>query len=491
MFGKDTPFTKDVSSNIKTVTDFTSKLSSIASSLNEINSIEDLSGIPVKIEQIRQAVQAITQSGENGGSLMSMFDAFSGKSDYGKLAGEASSMISSIKSIADALVGIPELEVDGSSIEDRIAKIKRIILSLTQADGNGKGFLSDVSTMAKGSESVATVLQVINNLKAIADALVAFPILPEDLADRFSKLNSAITLVGVGSASVIGNLQKVVADTEKIGTIKTAITSLVDIANIVGQFPVVNTENFINSVNNIKTALASLSGISADDSIIGNITMALNTINQLQSALAQFASIAPSFGQQAGGGFANGFISGMGNLIVSKMEEQKAQIEGMGWEALGASISQRLASGFNVSEITNKINEIQSAIDSLHGKTVDITINETTVKSTKHKQHGGLIEYHSTGGTVGGRLFKPLGTDTIPAMLTAGEYVLKRSVSSMLGKQFLDNLNQLNLTQALKALAGRTGNSVVNNTTNNITQNVDNKASFINGLNEIRGVVRP
>ena len=102
-----------------------------------------------------------------------------------------------------------------------------------------------------------------------------------------------------------------------------------------------------------------------------------------------------------------------------------------------------------------------------------------------------MIEYHSTGGTVGGRLFKPLGTDTVPAMLTAGEYVLKRSVSSMLGKQFLDNLNQMNLTQALKALAGHTGHSVVNNTTNNITQNVDNKASFINGLSEIKGVVRP
>lgn len=491
VFGKDTPFTKDVSSNIKTVTDFTSKLSSIASSLNEINSIEDLSGIPAKIEQIRQAVQAITQSGDNGGSLMSMFDAFSGKSDYGKLAGEASSMISSIKTIADALVGIPELEVDGSSIEDRIAKIKRIILSLTQADGNGKGFLSDVSTMAKGSESVATVLQVINNLKSIADALVAFPILPDDLSDRFSKLNTAITLVGVGSASVIGNLQKVVADAEKIGTIKTAITSLVDIANVVSQFPTVNSENFITSVNNIKTALASLSGISADDSIIGNITMALSTINQLQSALSQFASVAPAIGQQAGGGFANGFIGGLGNLIVAKMEEQKAQIEGMGWEALGASISQRLASGFNVSEITNKINEIQSAIDSLHGKTVDITINETTVKSTKHKQHGGLIEYHSTGGVVGRRSFASLGTDTVPAMLTAGEYVLKRSVSSALGKQFLDNLNQMNLTQALKALAGHVGQSVVNNTTNNITQNVDNKASFINGLNDIKGVVRP
>lgn len=201
--------------------------------------------------------------------------------------------------------------------------------------------------------------------------------------------------------------------------------------------------------------------------------------------------MASSLGQQSGSNFSNGFVSGLGSRIVDKMNEQKNQIENLGWEALGASISNKIANGFDVSSVLNKIQQIQSAIDSLRGKTVDITVNETTVKKTKHAEHGGLIEYHSTGGTVGGRLFKPLGTDTIPAMLTAGEYVLKRSVSSMLGKQFLDNLNQMNLTQALKALAGHTGHSVVNNTTNNITQNVDNKASFINGLSEIKGVVRP
>lgn len=492
IFGKNTPFTKDVTSNIKIVTEFTSKLSSIATSLNEINSIEDLSGIPAKIEQIKQAVQAITESGDGGKSLMSLFDVFNGKSDYGKLAEEASNMISSIKSIADSLINIPELNVDGSSIEDRIDKIKRIITSLTQSDKNGKGFLSDISKVAGDSESVAKVLKVINDLKSIAEALVALPVLPDDLADRFSKMNSAITLVGVDSASVIGNLQKVVVDTEKIGTIKTAITSLVDIANTISQFPEVNSENFITSVNNIKTALSSLSDISVDDSIIGNITNVLNTINQIQTALAQFASTAPSLGQQAGEGFANSFVSGMGSIIVDKMNEQKDQIDNIDWKALGSSISKKIADGFDVSAVTDKIDKIQTAIDSLKGKTVDITINETTVKSTKKRQHGGIIpEYHSTGGVVGRRSFASLGTDTIPAMLTAGEYVLKRSVSSMLGKQFLDNLNQMNLTQALKALAGHTGHSVVNNTTNNITQNVDNKASFINGLSEIKGVVRP
>ena len=78
----------------------------------------------------------------------------------------------------------------------------------------------------------------------------------------------------------------------------------------------------------------------------------------------------------------------------------------------------------------------------------------------------------------------------MPAMLTAGEYVIKRSVTSALGKGFLDNLNQLNLRGALMALANKTGNQVINNTTNNITQNVDNKASFINGLGAIGRVVR-
>ena len=495
IFGKDTPFNKDVTSNIKSVTEFTSKLSSIASSLNEINSIEDLSGIPAKIEQLRQALQSITQAGENGGSLMSMFDAFKGKSDYGKLAEEASNMINSLKTIADSLSQIPDLiNIEGSGIETRVAKIQSVLKSLTDSDTGS--FIQDIGKLAKVSEAVGQVTSVVNSFKTMAETLMTIPDLinveGSGIETRVAKIKSVLqSLASSDDSGLTTSLQNIQKLSSNIMSAVQAVNNILIIANAINQFPEVNADNFNNSINAIKTAISSLSGINDNDAIIGNLNNILNTINQLQSSLAQFASMASSLGQQSGSNFSNGFVSGLGSRIVDKMNEQKNQIENLGWEALGASISSKIANGFNVSAITDKINQIQSAIDSLRGKTVDITINETTVKSTKHKQHGGLIEYHSTGGTVGGRLFKPLGTDTIPAMLTAGEYVLKRSVSSMLGKQFLDNLNQLNLTQALKALAGHTGHSVVNNTTNNITQNVDNKASFINGLNEIKGVVRP
>lgn len=496
IFGKDTPFNKDVTSNIKSVTEFTSKLSSIASSLNEINSIEDLSGIPAKIEQLRQALQSITQAGENGGSLMSMFDAFKGKSDYGKLAEEASNMINSLKTIADALSQIPDLiNIEGSGIETRVAKIQSVLKSLTDSDTGS--FIQDIGKLAKVSEAVGQVTSVVNSFKTMAETLMTIPDLinveGSGIETRVAKIKSVLqSLASSDDSGLTTSLQNIQKLSSNIMSAVQAVNNILIIANAINQFPEVNADNFNNSINAIKTAIESLSGINDNDAIVGNLTNILNTINQIQSALAQFASMASSLGQQSGTNFSNGFVSGLGSRIVDKMNEQKNQIENLGWEALGASISNKIANGFDVSGVLNKIQQIQSAIDSLRGKTVDITINETTVKSTKKRQHGGIIpEYHSTGGVVGRRSFASLGTDTIPAMLTAGEYVLKRSVSSMLGKQFLDNLNQMNLTQALKALAGHTGHSVVNNTTNNITQNVDNKASFINGLNEIRGVVRP
>lgn len=496
IFGKDTPFNKDVTSNIKSVTEFTSKLSSIASSLNEINSIEDLSGIPAKIEQLRQALQSITQAGENGGSLMSMFDAFKGKSDYGKLAEEASNMINSLKTIADALSQIPDLiNIEGSGIETRVAKIQSVLKSLTDSDTGS--FIQDIGKLAKVSEAVGQVTSVVNSFKTMAETLMTIPDLinveGSGIETRVAKIKSVLqSLASSDDSGLTTSLQNIQKLSSNIMSAVQAVNNILIIANAINQFPEVNADNFNNSINAIKTAIESLSGINDNDAIVGNLTNILNTINQIQASLAQFASMASSLGQQSGSNFSNGFVSGLGSRIVDKMNEQKNQIENLGWESLGASISSKIANGFDVSSVLNKIQQIQSAIDSLRGKTVDITINETTVKSTKKRQHGGIIpEYHSTGGVVGRRSFASLGTDTIPAMLTAGEYVLKRSVSSMLGKQFLDNLNQMNLTQALKALAGHTGHSVVNNTTNNITQNVDNKASFINGLSEIKGVVRP
>ena len=99
---------------------------------------------------------------------------------------------------------------------------------------------------------------------------------------------------------------------------------------------------------------------------------------------------------------------------------------------------------------------------------------------------GGLLAgalFRSSGGPVdGGYTGFSKGTDSVPAMLTPGEYVLRRKAVESLGQGFLSNLNQHGV-QALQKLGG---NTIINNVynTNNakVSQNIDNKSQYLNGM---------
>ena len=93
---------------------------------------------------------------------------------------------------------------------------------------------------------------------------------------------------------------------------------------------------------------------------------------------------------------------------------------------------------------------------------------------------GGIIpEYHSKGLGVG---FMSRGTDTVPAMLTPGEYVLRKKAVDSLGTNFLNNLNKY----GVNALQTMNKSTIINNVynTNNakISQNIDNKSQYLNGM---------
>lgn len=91
----------------------------------------------------------------------------------------------------------------------------------------------------------------------------------------------------------------------------------------------------------------------------------------------------------------------------------------------------------------------------------------------------GLL-YRSNGGSI----FKPRGTDRIPAMLTEGEYVHRKKAVDTFGIDFMRKVNNLDVRGAVQALLARGGNvtstlnrqSVVNNTVNDnrrVTQNIN------------------
>ena len=99
---------------------------------------------------------------------------------------------------------------------------------------------------------------------------------------------------------------------------------------------------------------------------------------------------------------------------------------------------------------------------------------------------GGLLAgslFRSSGGPVDGMYTGfSKGTDSVPAMLTPGEYVLRRKAVESLGQGFLSNLNQ----HGVKALQKLGGNTIINNVynTNNakVSQNIDNKSQYLNGM---------
>lgn len=110
-------------------------------------------------------------------------------------------------------------------------------------------------------------------------------------------------------------------------------------------------------------------------------------------------------------------------------------------------------------------------------------------KKSAHKFSGGKVKYYSEG-SIGGVDYVSRGTDTVPTMLTPGEYVLRKKAVDSLGTNFLDKLNKYGFS----ALQKGTGQTIINNVYNNnnaqISQNIDNKSQYLNGMYGIDKLMR-
>lgn len=389
---------------------------------------------------------------------------------------------------------------NGSGIFDKLTKINQAMMTLggsgTQQSATsnnlGLGYISaaqsSMSATSVGSMS-EQVTSLVTEIVKVANKLVELQSVAIDTEAVNKKINDInLAMMKIKTISILyEGLSGKDKDFENINKV---VTGVVTIANNLNAIPPI-TEGVVTNIGQVQTALSELNKIATDFSVSG-ITNAVTAVQNMVTALMGLEVSFVATGKSYGSKLIEGFTGSNWQAMVDKVTSVITTIEGKAdLTSIGQRMSTTLVNGFDVDSILFKIEQIQTKINSLTGKTVKIDIQEVTTKTTVKKASGGIIpEYRSTGGRVGSRLFKSRGTDTVPAMLTAGEYVIKRSVTSALGKGFLDNLNQLNLRGALMALANKTGNQFINNTTNNITQNVDNKASFINGLGAIGRVVR-
>lgn len=131
-----------------------------------------------------------------------------------------------------------------------------------------------------------------------------------------------------------------------------------------------------------------------------------------------------------------------------------------------------------VEKLRTDRNIIMDAIDNLNiTRTRRVTVNLET------RTNGGGEYYPHTGGLItdhgllyrskGGSIFKPRGTDIVPAMLTPGEYVMSRGAVDAFGARFMQRINNLDIPGAIRELSIRTGrklspaSQIINNHTDN------------------------
>ena len=149
--------------------------------------------------------------------------------------------------------------------------------------------------------------------------------------------------------------------------------------------------------------------------------------------------------------------------------------------ALSYMVNQFLRNAVDVIEGAKAELRKANKFEELSEATHEQNLMEEKINSS-FRYAGGLIpEYHSDGLPVGIN-WRRRGTDTVPTMLTPGEYVLRKKAVDSLGTNLLNNLNKYGVGALQNVAKSTIINNVYNTNNAQINQNIDNKSQYLNGM---------
>lgn len=188
-------------------------------------------------------------------------------------------------------------------------------------------------------------------------------------------------------------------------------------------------------------------------------------------------------------GYSNSIVSMLNDstfpILTAKGIMDNSGIAGISTSGISSAVGAlHSAVSLSINDAIAKLSEgIEKAKQLLNWDEFNALSNERRITEyARYRRTGGLIpEYHSNGLPVGIN-WQSRGTDTVPTMLTPGEYVLRKKVVDSLGTNFLNNLNKFGVS-ALQSVGKSTIINNVYNTNNaKISQNIDNKSQYLNGM---------
>ena len=344
----------------------------------------------------------------------------------------------------------------------------------------------------------------------------------------FESLRSNIKQIG----DVINDLatnKGLTKNTKNIGSVDTTVTKLKTICDNLNSIVGLNLD-FVNIgevTTGIQTFLNNVKGLKVGEATTDVVTEVNSIVTSFHNMATTLSNMKSEF-NTSGTDMANGIIEGFKSIDIegsfgTKIDNSKASLKKKSFKSVGKKFGKDVVSGFSEG-ISNMSSSISNQITMMYGYSTRFTdlgqYLGSAFKNAFNNQSGSI----NTGGTTtptvnrgneskgnnmkfakGGPVYlkrggqpvvmKPSGTDTVPAMLTPGEYVMKRSAVKNAGQSFMDKVNNMDLKGAFKELSTRYGSqvgSVVNKnvTINNNDNRVTNNSIAFNEGNERRQAIK-
>lgn len=370
--------------------------------------------------------------------------------------------LNSITALGDIVLKFGSLNTysEDFDFETLRANIKKIADAINDISTN-KGLTENLDNMENVKKTVSKLEKTCENLNDIVGLNLDFVRIGEVVTGIKSFLNSVKGIkVGEATTDVVKEVNSVVTTFKNMATSLSNMksdfnTSGVDMATgITEGFESVDIEgSFGTKINNAKTALKKKS----------------------------FKSVGKKFGSDVVSGFSEG-ISNMASSLSNQITMM------YGYSTNFSNLGQYLGNSFK-DAFNGQSGEINAGGLTSSGKTGGYA-NESSGTAFKFAK-GGPVYLKSGGQPI---VMKPSGTDTVPAMLTPGEFVMKKSAVKNAGTSFMEKVNNMDLKGAFKELSTRYGSQVgsvvnknvtINNNDNRVT---NNNIAFNEGNERIQAI---
>lgn len=407
------------------------------------------------------------------------------------------------KKFADSLENLSDALTDMESSIDSLNKIN--------------GMKLDTSNIEQLMSDISTAMEQVDKL---------YNMLPESISngDYFSKgenINNSLTniqgifdkLVGengilakipqivqrMSSLQRSGNLDKFKSQMEAFGNALRGIWADLNLGTSNGSFNVIqltNLETALEKVKEIIKKVNKLAGQKVDENGTGNIKKALEGIKNaftdanvagitkqinsfvesVKTALQAFEELNGEITIDASVKLSAGFGPSV-NKVVEEIDNARTRIR-TAWNRMPKILLRTINATVRANVNTaGAISAIQQGIDTVR------SIADNAIANSNGEATGGMI-YRAGGGSI--PKYRRKGTDTVPAMLTPGEYVHNKRAVNLFGIDFMRKVNNLDMRGAMQELMIKAGNmagagrsTTINNYYNNnqkVTINNSNNA---------------